>query len=151
MKPLLVRAATLSEIQQICETIPCVHNSRSNAILVEDENGGIGAMAIYDRWTNTSVEMHAYSAGPQYVFQPEFCRAMFEYPFVQQNKMLAFAITPCDNIASIALARFLGFREIFRIHDGWDLGTDMVIQEIRRENCRFLEKTPLRILDGKSA
>jgi RimJ/RimL family protein N-acetyltransferase len=136
----VIRAATSEEISYVCEKIGFVRYERANAVLIEDEVGGIGAMAIYDRWTKTAVEMHAYSASPKYVFRPEFCRAMFEYPFVQANKMLAFAVTPCDNIASIALARWLGFREVYRIRDGWDLGTDMVIQEIRRQECRFLER-----------
>jgi hypothetical protein len=146
-----IRAGTPDEIAYVCDKIEFVKYDRSNAIVIENEVGGVGAMAIYDRWTNTAVEMHAYSASPKYVLHPAFCKAMFEYPFIQQNKMLAFAVTPCDNVASIALARFLGFREVYRIRDGWDSGTDMVIQEIRRENCRFLEKIPLRILHGKSA
>lgn len=142
-----IRAATHKEISYVCEKISFNYNSNSNGLLIEDEVGGIGAMAIYDRWTNSAVEMHAYSKHPRFVFRPEFCRAMFEYPFTQQNKMLAFAVTPCDNTASLALARFLGFREVYRIRDGWDSGTDMVIQEMRRENCRFLEKVD----HGKSA
>lgn len=143
----MIRAATKEEIAYVCDKIGFVKYEQANAVLTEDEVGGIGAMAIYDRWTKTAVEMHAYSKHPKYVFRPEFCRAMFDYPFVQQNKMLAFAVTPCDNIASIALARFLGFKEVYRIRDGWDSGTDMVIQEIRRENCRFLEMRSY----GKSA
>ena len=147
----MIRAGTKEEMLKVCELISFSYNSNSNSVVIENENGGVGAMAIYDRWTPTAVEMHAYSAGPQYVFRPEFCKAIFEYPFVQQNKMLAFAVTPCDNIASIALARFLGFREVYKIRDGWDLGTDMVIQELRRENCRFLENRSLGFQNGKSA
>lgn len=143
----MIRSATKEEIAYVCDKIGFVKYEQANAVLIEDEVGGVGAMAIYDRWTKTAVEMHAYSKHPKYVFRPEFCRAMFDYPFVQQNKMLAFAVTPCDNIASIALARFLGFKEVYRIRDGWDSGTDMVIQEIRRENCRFLEMRSY----GKSA
>lgn len=142
----MIRAAMQSEIAEVCEKISFLYNTHSNGIVIEDENGGVGAMAIYDRWTHTAVEMHAYSTGPKYVFNPKFIHAMFEYPFIQQHKMLAFAVTPCDNTASITLARFLGFREVYRIRDGWDLGTDMVIQELRRENCRFLE-----LAIGKSA
>lgn len=147
---MIVRAAKQSEIEHICNKIEFVYHGAHRGVMIEDENGGIGAMAIYDRWTNSAVEMHAYSAGAKYVFRPEFCRAMFDYPFNQGKKKLAFAVTPCDNIASITLARWLGFREVYRILDGWDLGTDMVIQEIRRENCRFLEQNH-RIQDGKSA
>lgn len=136
----IIRAATQSEIEFVCGKISFSYSHDSNGVIIEDEMGGVGAMAMYDRWTYSAVEMHAYSSSPKYVFNPEFCYAMFEYPFVEQNKMLAFAVTPCDNTASIALARFLGFREVYRIRDGWKPGTDMVIQELRRENCRFLEQ-----------
>lgn len=139
----MIRAATQKEIRYVCDLISFSYNSNSNGVVIEDEVGGVGAMAIYDRWTHTAVEMHAYSSSPKYVFRPEFCQAIFHYPFVEQHKMLAFAVTPCDNIGSIALARFLGFKEVYRIRDGWDTGTDMVIQEIRRENCRFLDKEPI--------
>src|SRR5882724_3509641 len=115
----MIRAATKDEIRYVCELISFSYKEDSNGVLIENEVGGVGAMAIYDRWTYSAVEMHAYSASPKYVFNPAFCRAMFEYPFVEQNKMLAFAVTPCDNTASIALARFLGFREVYRIRDGW--------------------------------
>jgi len=144
----VIRAATQAEISYVCEKIGYTYNTNANGVMIEDSVGGIGAMAVYDRWTKSGVEMHAFSADPRYLFRPEFCKAMFEYPFVQQKRMLAFAVTPCDNVASIALARFLGFKEVYRIRDGWDLGTDMVIQELRRENCRFLEKEIM--LEAKS-
>ena len=134
----VIRAASQVELEFLCKKLDFICNSHSNGVLIENEYGGIGAMAMYDRWTYSAVEMHAYSSSPKYVFRPEFCRAIFEYPFIQQNKMLAFAVTPCDNTASIALARWLGFKEVYRIRDGWKPGTDMVIQELRRENCRFL-------------
>jgi hypothetical protein len=143
----IVRAATHDEMKSIVEKIQWVYTTNSNGIVIEDKNGGIGAMAVYDRWTPNGVEMHAYSAGPEYIFNPHFVKAMFEYPFIQQNKGLALVCTPCNNVASVAIGRFFGFRETYRIHDGWELGTDMVIQELRRENCRFLEKVSY----GKSA
>lgn len=142
----IVRAATQTEIKDISNKIDFAFNDRSNGVVIEDDRGEVGAMAIYDRWTKSSVEMHAYSKSPKFIFNPDFCKAIFTYPFVQQNKMLAYAVTPCDNSASIAIARFLGFKEVYRIKDGWNLGTDMVIQELRRASCRFLDRT---ILDVK--
>lgn len=135
----MIRAATQEEIDTICDEIGYAPSKHSKGVILEDEEGQPGAAAIYDHWTHTAVQMHAWSKGPKYIFNPDFCREIFSYIFVQANMMLAFAVTPCDNSPSLALAKFLGFKEICRIRDGWKSGTDMVIQELRRENCRFLE------------
>lgn len=141
MRKLLVRAGTREETGRIAMLIGYCITSNQNSILIETEDGDIGAMAIYDHWTPNGVEMHAYSLSAKYVLHPDFCRAMFYYPFVQENKSVAIAVTPCNNYASLALSRYLGFVDIARIQDGWEIGTDMVIRELRRSNCRFLEKT----------
>lgn len=145
----MIRAATKAEIEYICTKIDYAPSVRCNGIIINNDISGIGAACIYDTWTHSAVQMHGYSTDPKYLFNPAFCRAMFEYPFVEQHKMLAFTVTPCDNTASIALARFLGFKEVYRIRDGWKPGTDMVIQELRRENCRFLESN-LRVPNALS-
>ena len=136
----MIRAATEAEIEDICDKIGYAPSKHSRGVVITDDDDKPGAAAIYDHWTHSAVQMHAWSSSPKYLFNPDFCREMFAYPFVQNTKMLAFAVTPCDNSPSLALAKFLGFKEVYRITDGWKLGTDMVIQELRRENCRFLEK-----------
>lgn len=151
----MITAATREEIEWVCDQIGYSPSKNAKGVVIHGKEQ-IGAAAIYDHWTHTAVQMHAYSRGPKYVLNPHFCRAMFEYPFVQCNKMLAFAVTPCDNSASLALAQYLGFKEVYRIENGWDSGTAMVIQELRRENCRFLELTDgnrerVRDADSESA
>lgn len=137
----MIRAGTDDEILAICDVIGYAPSQDATAVILEKDDGTPGAAAIYDHWTHSGVQMHAWSDGPQYVFNPEFVREMFAYIFeqIEPPKMLAIAVTPCDNSPSLALAKFLGFTEICRIRDGWKPGTDMVIQELRRENCRFLE------------
>lgn len=136
----MIRAATSEEIDTICDEIGYAPSKHSKGVVIEDDEGMPGAAAIYDHWTHSAVQMHAWSKSPKYIFDPEFCREIFAYIFVQNAMMLAFAVTPCDNSPSLALAKFLGFKEVSRIRDGWKSGTDMVIQELRREDCRFLEK-----------
>ena len=136
----MIRAATPKEIDHICDEIGYAPSKHATGVVIEKDDGTPGAAAIYDHWTHSAVQMHAWSSSPKYVFNPDFCREIFAYIFVQNTKMLAFAVTPCDNSPSLALAKFLGFKKILRIRDGWKLGTDMVIQELRREDCRFLEK-----------
>lgn len=48
--------------------------------------------------------------------------------------------TPANQKGSLAVSGWLGFYEIFRIRDGWDTGVDMVLKELRREDCRFIQQ-----------
>jgi hypothetical protein len=34
----------------------------------------------------------------------------------------------------------MGFRETFRLKNGWDIGVDMVLKEMHRDECRWLLK-----------
>lgn len=140
----MIRAASVEEIEFVCDRVGYAPSKGAKGVVIMDKQD-IGAAAIYDHWTHSAVQMHAYSISPKFIFNPDFCREIFTYPFIQCKKTLAFTVTPCDNSASLALARFLGFVEVYRIENGWRIGTDMVIQELRRENCRFLE-----IIDGGS-
>jgi RimJ/RimL family protein N-acetyltransferase len=114
-------------------------SEKAQGILLE-ENGVLGAIALYDHWTHNSVQMHVWAKAPRYLFNPGFLHEAFWFPFEFGKRGLAFAVTPGDNKPSLAVARALGFKEVYRIKDGWKLGTDMVIQEMRRQDCRWLRK-----------
>lgn len=131
--------ATKAEVEWVAEQISYCPGKNAKGLLMETETGEIGTCALYDHWTHSSVNMHAYSKEGKYILNPIFDKAIFDYPFNQGHKMVAITITPCDNAPSLAVAKYLGFTEIARIKDGWKPGTDMVIQELRKENCRFLE------------
>lgn len=99
-----------------------------------------GAMVIYDSWTHSAVQCHVYSKGPKYLFKKDFIHAIFAYPFLQCGKTLIYTVTPADSGASLSVSRALGFVESYRQKDGWDVGVDMIVKEMRLENCRWLNK-----------
>jgi hypothetical protein len=49
-------------------------------------------------------------------------------------------LTPSNNTKSLKFNKKLGFVEVFRIEDGFDEGVDYVIQELRKENCRWINE-----------
>jgi hypothetical protein len=95
-------------------------------------------MVVYDAWTHNAVQAHIYSSGPRFLMDPVFLQEVFTYAFVQCNKGLVYTITPEDAKASLAVSKALGFREVFRQKDGWAIGTDMILKEMRRDECRYL-------------
>lgn len=97
----------------------------------------IEAMTGYDLWSPNSVQMHIWvKAG--HSLTRNFIRECFRYPFVQCGKGIVIGVTVGNNVAALELNRRIGFVVKYRVKDGWELGTDLVIQELRREECRWL-------------
>lgn len=107
------------------------------AIKSVDEAGELQAMVGYDYWTPNAVQMHIWIKHPEAYLSKELLQEGFGYPF-NSGRNLVIGVTPGDNTRALEFNRKLGFRETHRIKDGWSAGTDMVIQEMRRDECRWL-------------
>lgn len=138
----MISAATVDDIEdtallmQYCPT----KNAKGIKFTANDSNAIIDAMVIFDFWTPNAAQMHVWAREAKYILNPIFIREVFRYAFIFADKRLLVSVTPSDNSASLKLSEAMGFRETFRIKNGWDLGVDMVIKEMRREECRFLQK-----------
>ena len=103
------------------------------------DGSSILAMVGYDYWTENSVQMHVwFGDSPAALKGREFLHEVFSYPFEFAKRGIAIGVTPAHNVASLRFQRFLGFEEKYRILDGWAIGDDMIISELRRENCVWL-------------
>lgn len=102
------------------------------------DDGKIAGFVGLDSWTPNSVCMHvAVDYAPLGIVK--LIRESFRYAF-GENRQVVIGITPADKMKALCLAERLGFKETYRIPDGWAPGVDLVIQEMRRENCRWLRK-----------
>lgn len=95
----------------------------------------IVAMVGFDDWTPNSVQMHVWSSRG---LSRDFISECFRYAFSYVG--IAFTTVRCNNTASLELTRRLGFRQILIVKDGYALGTDLAIQEMRREECRWIRQ-----------
>lgn len=130
----LVRRSTRDEMERLCRELPYNPTSGLRGITYGD---GL-AIVAYDNWTTNAVFIHCWSRSTSAWFDRRFIREIFRYPFEICGKGLVIATTQGDNTPVLVLSRKLGFRETYRIKDGWALGTDLVIQEMRRDECRWL-------------
>jgi RimJ/RimL family protein N-acetyltransferase len=62
----------------------------------------------------------------------------FRYAFGAVGVLVA--IIRASNERSLRLARHLGFKDTYRVADGWQAGEDMLVLEMRRAQCRWLTK-----------
>lgn len=114
--------------------------SRKAKGIVNEVDGKIGAMIIYDYWTYTSVQAHIYAPKFKYFVDPKYIHEIFYYPFITCDRKKIIAVTPEESKASLAVSKWLGFKEIARIKDGWCDDEDMVVKELTRDACRWLQK-----------
>ena len=106
------------------------------AIKAVDEQGRIHGMVGYGSWTANAVVMHIALENPACL--RALLKWAFRYPFEQCGRGVALATVRAANHRSAALCRHAGFQEVFRIRDGVERGEDMILFEMRRENCRWI-------------
>jgi len=107
------------------------------AIEAVDEAGRIHGMIGYSGWTETAVVMHIALDNPvafRHLVQPAFW-----YPFIMSNRFISIAVVNSDNTRSMNLCRHVGYREVYRMKDGFKVGVDQILYEMRRDECRWIQ------------
>lgn len=135
----MIEPATPEDKALFVEAISYSPTDQFKAITLKVD-GEIHAMAGYDYWTHNAVQMHIWIKHPEAYLSKEFIQEAFGYPF-SSGRNLVIGVTPGDNTRALSFNRKIGFVEKYRIKDGWSLGTDMVIQELRREDCRWFSRS----------
>jgi hypothetical protein len=101
-----------------------------------DAAGRIHGMVVCDLWTASAAHMHVAldsAAATRSLVVPAF-----EWLFQQGGRSLAIGVVRGRNSRSLHFAQRLGFREAYRIRNGWAEGEDMVLLEMRKQDCRWL-------------
>jgi hypothetical protein len=99
--------------------------------------GKLIALAGYDHWTPNAVQGHIWIKDKAAFVNRAFLRETMRYPFEIGKRSLLVGFTPANNGPALEYTQRIGFKVKYRIVDGWDVGVDMIIQEMRREDCRW--------------
>ncbi len=110
--------------------------------VVAKDNGKILAAAIFDNWTITSAHIHLIIEN-SFVLRHGFIEEVMNYFFSTADKEILIGVTPSNNKIALKFNTHIGFVELFRIKDGFMFGVDLVFQELRKADCRW-------IADGKT-
>jgi L-amino acid N-acyltransferase YncA len=106
------------------------------ALEAVDAKGQIKGMVGYDCWTPNSVQISVALDSP--VVARSLLRRAFQYPFVECNRQMLWAVISSRNSEALKLDAHLGFVETHRIREGHSPGIDLVLMEMRRADCRWL-------------
>lgn len=132
-----VVAAVPADFAWLVERTSCAVTSQFRAIKAVDDSGRIRGMVGYDGWTINAVQAHMAVEAP--MVWRSLLGPAFAYPFGECNRGLLLAAIPSHNTRSWGLALHFGFRVAHVVRDGWAVGDDLLLLELRREDCRFLK------------
>jgi L-amino acid N-acyltransferase YncA len=68
----------------------------------------------------------------------------FDYPFRQLGLQAVLAPVAASNARALNFDTKMGFKEVHRIRNGWDLGDDLIILQLLREDCHWLKRLDQR-------
>ncbi len=120
---------------------------RTHPVLAKDTTGFVAyrgnrvvAASVFDNWTANSCHVHLAIEDP-FVLRHGFLEECCDFVFGYAERGLALAVIPETNEDSIRFSRHVGFREIFRVRNGYQKDVDLVFLELRKHECRWL--TPI--------
>lgn len=100
------------------------------------KDGQISAVCLLDNWTLNSCIGHLWIDDPIVTrrgFLEEICGFVFG-----SGREVILGFVPSDNEKALKFNAHLGFKELFRIKDGYKRGVDIVAIELRKSNCRYI-------------
>lgn len=131
-------AATSEALRWLEARTGAVLTSGARGVAAVDGAGRVRGVVAYDGWTPNAVQAHMAVDTP--VAWRALLRPAFEYPFEQAGRKLLLGIIPADNTRSARMAESLGFALSHRVPDGWSDGVDLLVYQMRREDCRWIRK-----------
>jgi hypothetical protein len=94
-------------------------------------------LVLYDHFTPNSAQIHVYVVNPFGCLRLR--REAFRYPFEMLQRNVLIGIVESQSKA-LKFALELGFREVGRVKDGFSDGSDSVILEMRKHECKWVTK-----------
>lgn len=122
----------------VYSSIKPVYTKQTKGIVARNsDTQEILAVTIFDTWLPTSGQIHVAISNPM-VLRHGYIEECMNYFFNTAEKELLLGVTPSDNLKALKFNRHIGLTELFRIKDGFRFGVDLVIQELRKDDCRWI-------------
>ena len=133
-------ASTEQEIDWIRTKLNIAKIEDTKGISALSDSGELYGVCAMESWTEGSCQVHIVINNPICLKGYKLFREVFNYIFNVGNRHTALGFVSADNDKALNFDKKIGFKELARIKDGFKLGTDTVILELRRENCKWIDK-----------
>lgn len=119
----------------------------SGIIAVDLDTNTTVAGCIFDTWTHTSVCAHQIIENPM-VLRHGWFEECVDYVYNVCEKQLIIGLVPADNVKALELNAKIGFVELARVPDAVNVGVDLVLLTMTRDQCRFYHPPPPQAATG---
>lgn len=135
---LTVQAMPPERLLWLCSRSGCALTPALRGIEAIDDKGIVRGAVGFDAWLGNAAQMHIALDSP--IALRALLGPAFRYLFVDCGKDVALGFLPSHNVRALKFDQHIGFREVYRLKDGAAPGDDMVLLELRREECRWLKE-----------
>jgi len=130
--------AEVSHFQWIINRIGCQLTTEARGLMAIDDEEKIHGMIVFDSWTPNSCQAHIALSSP--IALRCLLNELFDYAFNQADRSIILCIIRSHNVDSSRLVRHMGFVEVARIVAAYSSVEDLLIFQLRKEKCRFIEE-----------
>lgn len=103
-----------------------------------DANEQVDAVVAFNGFTHRIASIHVVGDGGKWIDR-QMLRVVFDYAFNHCKLVALYGQVASNNERAMRLDLHLGFREVTRLRDAVADGVDLVILEMRRDECRWLK------------
>ena len=144
----MIRAMTEADWEAAKRVMPMSLKEDTRGVAsVDPETGELWGCVVCEDWTVTAVCCHIVINDMRKAVRDRIFTEVADYVFNQGGRIKILGTVPADNPAAVSVNKKIGFREIFRIEEGYDWGIDYIIMELRKEDCPYW--IPRENIDGQ--
>lgn len=135
---LRVQEMTPARLPWLCARAGCAMSPHLRGIEAVDARGVTRGAMGFDGWLGNAAQMHIALDSPAAL--RALLRPCFQYIYGFAGKDIALGVIPAHNQRSLRLCTAVGFRVVHRIRDGQAPGDDVIVLELRKQDCRWYEE-----------
>lgn len=135
----MVREMAPDRLPWLCERAGCQLSPGLRGIEAVDGKGAIRGAVGFDGWLGNAAQMHIALESPAAL--RALLRPAFSYLYGFAGKDIALGVVPSHNHRALRLDTHVGFRVAYRLKDGFAPGDDMILLELRKEDCRYWKES----------
>ena len=118
---------------------PMAVKDTQGIVAYEDTTGKIAGIVVMDSWTPSGCQTHFAIDNPICIRRGLF-REVAIHIHVVCNRQYIFGLIPADNEHAHKFDLKMGFEEVARIPEGYDIGIDYIVVRLAKEDNRWLPK-----------
>ena len=108
-------------------------------VAYEDTTGEIAGVVVMDSWTPSGCQTHFAIDNPICIRRGLF-REVAYHIHVVCNRRYIFGLIPANNEKAHKFDLKMGFEEVARVPEGYDIGVDYIVVRLAKEDNRWLPK-----------